>query len=391
MGEVTNAQATARVEPKPQIERRRSRGYRGEVVYIYAFDVALGMQDLPISHLLGQTVTEFGIGQDKRSPREFSFYKPQMVKLPVQERVGPTGLVKVYRTIKLLPLGAVSITVRLPFEVDDLLHLVQFHDLEFEDGSLHREVRHLAEQVVDELKTYYIKPHLPLVEEEAYTIFCLESPLVDEEGKIISAESWFKLHRREIAAVLTQEKDPSVLSDQEAEESTSMYLSYYKDDLVVVDWDAALIVDDPAEFDESIYIFELANLQLSELEAYDRILDETLEQAYDDLSGKSLRSRRAILRDLKELRIDLTRFSDELQNITKFFGDWHLARVYERIARRFHLNEWHAAIDDKLRTLDSLYHLAAQEQDTRTMVWLETAIVVLFVLDVIIILLGVHI
>lgn len=374
-----------------QVDATQPRGrYRGEVVYIYAFDVAMGMTAEPIRELLGQVVTEFGVGHDKRSPREFSFYRPQMIKLPVQERRGPGGLVRVHRSVKLLPLGAVSITVRVPFEVENLLQLVQFHDMEFEDGVLHGEVRQLAEQVVRELKAHYIKPHLPLVEEEAYTVFCLEAPVVDSGGNPIPTEQWFTEHRREIAALLTQEPDPAVLSDQEAEESTGIYLSYYKDDLVVVDWDAALIVDEPTEFDEILYIFELANLQLSELEAYDRILDAALEHAYEDLGVRSARSRRKMLRELKELRIDLTRFSDELQNITKFLGDWHMARIYERIATRFHLGEWHSAIDDKLKTLDNLYHLVTQEEDTRTMVWLETAIVVLFVLDVVIILLGVH-
>jgi len=106
MSEVTNAHATP---PNWNLRsRRESIGVVGTGVKLSTFTrstLRLGMQDLPICQLLGQTVTEFGIGQDKRSPREFSFFKPQMVKLPVQERVGPTGLVKVYRTIKLLPRG----------------------------------------------------------------------------------------------------------------------------------------------------------------------------------------------------------------------------------------------------------------------------------------------
>ena len=44
-------------------------------------------------------------------------------------------------------------------------------------------------------------------------------------------------------------------------------------------------------------------------------------------------------------------------NITKFFGDWHLARVYENVSARFHLADWHKTIDSKLKTLDDLYQL----------------------------------
>jgi hypothetical protein len=92
---------------------------------------------------------------------------------------------------------------------------------------------------------------------------------------------------------------------------------------------------------------ELANLQLCELEAYDRLLDDALERSYRDLSERRIRSQSEVLRELREIRIDLARFSDELQNITKFFGDWHIARIYEAIASRFHLSDWHRTIDEK--------------------------------------------
>src|SRR5206468_7102233 len=140
----------------------------------------------------------------------------------------------------------------------------------------------------------------------------------------LNAEHWWRAHRREVASLLTQELDCDHLSKQEADESTGRFLSYYEHDLVVVDWDAALIIDEPQNFDETLYVMELANLQLAELEAYDRILDNSLERAYRDLGSRPVRGRSAILREIREIRIDLARFSDELSNISKFFGDWHL-------------------------------------------------------------------
>ena len=150
---------------------------------------------------------------------------------------------------------------------------------------------------------------------------------------MISAESWLEAHRRQVAALLTQEDDIRYLSRQEADESTGRYLSYYQNDVVVIDWDAALLVDEKADFAETLYIMELANLQLAELEAYDRLLDNALERSYRDLGRARWRGRAHILHELRELRIDLTRLSDELSNITKFFGDWHLARIYENISK----------------------------------------------------------
>jgi len=133
---------------------------------------------------------------------------------------------------------------------------------------------------------------------------------------------------------------------------------------------------------------ELANVQLEELEAYDTFIDDALERAYRDLRGPRAAKRGGVLHELKELRIDLSRFSDELSNITKFFGEWHLARVYENTARVFHLADWHRAIDEKLKTLDSLYEMLKQDQNHRIMLWLETGIVLLFVIDVIMLFAG---
>ncbi len=133
---------------------------------------------------------------------------------------------------------------------------------------------------------------------------------------------------------------------------------------------------------------ELANLQLAELEAYDRILDEALERSYRDLSEHRARTRSDILRELRDIRIDLARFNDELSNITKFFGDWHLARIYENISARFHLGDWHRSIDGKLKTLDDLYQLLKHDQNNRWMLILEVTIVLLFVIDLVILFLG---
>jgi hypothetical protein len=369
----------------PKVKR-----YSGEVVYIYAFDVAYEMIRQPVRELLGQPVAEFSVDASRRSPRHLFSYRPQMVRLPPLERIGPHGPVRVERVIKLLPLGAISITIRVPFQVGQVEDLVAYHDLQFSNGLLNEEVRRLAEEVRRELARYYIQPVATLAEEEAYTVFCIESPLVTEDGAALSAENWLRANRRSVASLLTQEPDIDHLSKQEAEESTGRFLSYYLHDIVVVDWDAALIIDEPEHVDETLYVMELANLQLAELEAYDRILDNSLDRAYRDLTTRPMRGRNSILRELREIRIDLARFSDELSNITKFFGDWHLARIYENVSARFHLADWHRTIDDKLQTLDDLYQLLNHDQVNRWMLILEVTIVLLFVIDLVILLFGVN-
>ncbi len=363
---MTQADEAITLQPRPSAPALPSH-FTGEVVYLYAFDLAYEMSRDPVVRLLDEPVAEFVIGSSKRAPRQLLFYRPRTVRLPSLERLGPLGPVRLERIVKLLPVGAVSITVRMPFKVASLDELIPFHDVRFADGVwLYDEVRALVEDIRKELEPVLIKPVEHLGDEEAYTVFCLNGPLMTPDGKEMPAEQWLAAHRREVAALLTEELDPTRLSEQEVTESTGRSLSYYNRDLLVIDWDAALLVDEPKFFDESLYVMELANVQLAELEAYDRLLDAVVDRSYRDISARRahLRQNIRVERELREYRIDLARLSDELSNITKFFGDWHLARLYQALSDRFHLADWHRSIDEKLKTLDDLYQLLSPSRTT---------------------------
>ena len=77
-----------------------------------------------------------------------------------------------------------------------------------------------------------------------------------------------------------------------------------------------------------------------------------------------------------------------MSNITKFFGDWHLARIYENVSARFHLGDWHRVIDEKVKMLDNLYQLLQHDRINRWMLILETTIVLLFIIDLILLFMG---
>jgi hypothetical protein len=365
--------------------------YTGEVVYMYAFDIAYELLRQPLKSLLGQPVAQFAVDASKRSPRQAFFHRAQMVRLPALERFGPLGPTRIERSVKVLPVGAISITVRIGFSVERISDLVAFHELRFSNGLyLSDDVRQLAEEVRQELTPYCIRPNPHLGDVEAYTVFCLHAPMTGNDGQHVSTEEWLAANRREVASLLTEEPDPTHLSNQESEESTTKHYSYYDHDLVVMDWDAALIIDEPRYLDETLYIMELANLQLAELEAYDGFLDNAVERAYRDLSARRFTrwTGAGTQRELREIRVDLARLSDELSNITKFFGDWHLARIYQGLSSRFHLSDWHKAIDEKLKTLDDIYQLLQHDRNNRWMLVLEATIVLLFVVDIVFIIVG---
>jgi hypothetical protein len=279
--------------------------------------------------------------------------------------------------------------VRIPFEVDELQDLVSFYELRLGDKSLDEEIYDLGEKIRTELEPFCIRPASQLGKAEIYTVFCIyDIPIVN--GSNNRAEDWLLANRRQIGALLSQEPDGVRLSEQEIAESTERYLTYYNTDLVVIDWDAALVVSNPDSLDEVLHVVELANVQLLELGAYDRVLDTSLERAYRDLDRRSVAMRREIRRHLREIRVDLARLSDELLNTTKFFGDWHLARIYQALFGRFHLVDWHNVITVKLKTLAELYQILHQDWINFWMVVLEGTIVLLFVIDVLLLIVGLN-
>lgn len=361
---------------------------RGWVAYLFAFDLAHELRPFDCAKILGQEVAQFSLDTHKRRPRELLFFHPQMIHLPPLERAGPKGTAHLNRTIKFLPVGVMSISIQVPFEVPDLNTLVAYHNLEVSNASLHNEVHRLAAEVFCEIHPYCVRPVDKLEEEEAYTVFCIDAQASAFTGHDRDMPGWLCEHRREVAALLKEETDPANLSEEEAAETTRHHLSYYQHDLVVIDWDAALVVQEAPFFDEILHVLESANVQLTGLESYDRFLDGVIDRAYRDLGGRQRRTRKPILRDLREIRIDLARLNDEMSNLTKFFGDWHLARIYEQVSERFHLVDWRRIVGDKLRTLDQIYEMLKHEYFNRWMLVLEITIVLCFVLDLILIVVG---
>ncbi len=360
--------------------------YKGEVVYIYAYDIAYDLKNEPVETILNRPTKEYSIGPNKRIPRQMFFYRPRMAEFAPEKKVLQGGQeVEIRKNVKIFGVGAITIQVRVPFAVEHLEELVKYHDLQFTKSRLEDEVAELADKILKDLTPYCVRPVSTLGAAEAYTVFCL-SELTEMQDKAGRAEDWLTINRRSIAALLMQEENIELLSEQEVHESTMLYLSYYGDDLVVVDWDSAVIVGQQDTLDDVLHIMELANVQLVELAAYDKVLDDALQRAYSDMLKQSIGTTRKILQELQELRIDMARISDELSNITKFFGDWHLAKTHRNLSDRFHLADWQRIIGEKTRTLDSMYQILLQNRFNTGMFVLEAMIVLLFIIDLIVVL-----
>ncbi len=130
--------------------------------------------------------------------------------------------------------------------------------------------------------------------------------------------------RRTLAAALRCEA--TSLSDDETEDVFRTRLSYYPDDLVVTEWNVALVVDD-VDFDDTVNVLEYLNVQLLELRYYDDVLDrymaETFALATAPPRGLPLLHRpyRRAVTELAAIRLDVAGIVERMHNALKLSGD----------------------------------------------------------------------
>ncbi len=356
---------------------------KGEVVYLYAFDVANEIVAEKVSEILAKRPFPLEIRTDHTSPRDMPFYKPLAIELPPLKAT--LGGQAVRPLIRVYSVGVVSVALRASVEATSLRELVPLHRGALEGGrTLDQVARELCDQACQGLREAMVQPAGPS-EPEAYTVFCLT-----DVGGDSDANHWLAENRQAVAELLAESR-PETLSGAQVDEVLRIQRTYSNADLVVIDWDAALVVDLTGYVDDVLYVLELANLQLEEYRMMDGRLDRYLDRAYDDLRRRRfnlLGVRTGFLHTLRLLRVDVAKLNDEVTHISKFFGDWYLARVYLGARDRFHLNEWRQSVEGRLSQLDELYSVANADVNNRRMVWLETLIVILFVVDLLMIALG---
>jgi hypothetical protein len=355
---------------------------KGEVVFLYAFDVANEIITSRVHEILSARPFPFEIRMDRTLPKDMPLYKPLAIEPP--PLAAPLHGAPVRLLIRIYDVGVVTVMMRAAFEVAAPGELMRCHNPQLADGrTLDAVALDFCAKVCDGLKDSIVgRTEFP-PPPEAYTVFC-----VTDLGGMKDANAWLAGERRAVAGLLS-ETAAEKLSEPQVTEVLRIQRSFENTDLVVIDWDAALVVDLTGYVDDVLYALELANLQLEEFRIMDQRLDKYLDRAYDDLERRHMPlfgAASKMLRHLRRFRVDVAKLTDEVTHITKFFGDWYLARVYLGARDRFYLDQWRASVEQRLAQLDKLYSVVHAEVNEKRMLWLEIIIVIFFAMDLVILL-----
>jgi hypothetical protein len=238
--------------------------------------------------------------------------------------------------------------------------------------------------LVERIRPAIERPAVAPVTED-YVVFRI-TRLSDADGAKLPADA---LRDAEIIPLLLNERRP--LSAAARRELLPHRFSYYSDDLAILTWDNALVVEPAVDDTDIQYILEFANAQLLELRVYDSLLDAELPRMYDRVAsvrgrGLAMLGRRyaPVLADLQTLVADSTELVERVENSLKVTDDVYLARVYSAALEIFRGRTWRAGIDRKLAIIRETYAMLNAESQARRSEVLEVAIVVLIVAELMI-------
>ncbi len=218
---------------------------------------------------------------------------------------------------------------------------------------------------------------------EDYLVFRINR-LRTESGAEIAVDG---IPDEEIIPLLLNERRP--LSVAARRELLPHRFSYYRDDLAILTWNNALVIEPMAEDTDIQYVLEFANAQLLELRVYDAILDAEVPNIYDRVArlratAKLLWRRYAsVLADLQTLVADSTELVERVKNSLKVTDDVYLARVYSAALEIFQARVWRSGIDRKLEIVRETYEMLNAESQASRAEALEIVIVMLIVAEIV--------
>jgi hypothetical protein len=350
---------------------------KGKVIALFAFDIGFEVALDKLSGLPSSAPVQ------PLSPKKQTPVFPRLAKPPRVVHLGEIKPVSILSEagqvqVTVFDFGAASLAYQWPLPADLPIGDLKKLSRTLYDINLEPSARKRIEEFMEEIRPAITRPELsPLVED--YYLFIIENferPLT--AAALLSDESAL------IAQVLRFETD--TLSRQQQDEALNHKLSYYENDLVVIDWNAALIYD--RDFHDTAYVLEFLNVEL--LEA--RYIDNQLDRRIGDYQGISLKQGdwllplrtpyRKAIQALAELRLESLLLTERVDNALNLIGDLYLARVHAAAAERLYLRAWQSSISRKLDIIASLYQLLTDRVRTVQSQTLELVIIILIFAEI---------
>ena len=350
----------------------------GTCYMVFAYDAARAIDLDSADRRVREATQRPSIRHKRRTPSYFE-YQPPPLRMSSDSDPIVVGSFMTRRGYDVMAYDFGAVAVIYAIAIDGAFDaLLVLSDELYDNEALLADSRLRVEEFLRVIGEAAKLPHASAVVED-YVVFHIES-----FSQSVDLSGFCAAHARQIAQILRAERQP--LSEQEIEDALAARLSYGLEDLTIIDWNAALLIDRAGG--DVRAVLEFANVELLELRYVDQKLDRALDQAYERLSAQTASLPRlfgyygADLRRVAELQVDNATLFEGINNTLKLLGDQYLARVYRTVNRRFHLNEWDESILRKLQTLESIYEKISDQTSNRRIEVLEWVIIFLIAFSI---------
>lgn len=347
----------------------------------FAYDIGLSIA-LDAAEKRVKAMTErTPIKHQRRAPKYFDFQPIplRVTQVSAPHKIGAFSTTPAVETV-LYDFGAVCVTYQIPLS-GPFSGLLTLSESLYDNDLLLADSRRLVEELLAGIAPAVARPQISGFYED-YVIFQVREFDAPDAHRRLVAEN-----RLLVAQVLRADTD--LRSEQEIRDAFDCEVSYGADDLTLVDWVSALVFAKAAE--DTRAVLEFGQVQLLELRHLDHQLDASLDRCYEALSRSAAKSRLSFpaasnddMREIGQLQVESAVLFEGVNNALKLLGDQYLARLYEQVAKRYHLDAWDESILRKLRTLESIYAKLEDAQSSARLEFLEWIVIVLIALELVV-------
>lgn len=212
---------------------------------------------------------------------------------------------------------------------------------------------------------------------------------VDPQPDNVSVVAFKDAYAGVLASLLRFETEN--LSEYQKDEILNSAIGYYREDLFIIDTQAAFVYDD--EYEEILDLFEFANIQQLELQYFDRMLDQQLNVVYQrEVRTLPLKAYmpfigslpRDLIGSLGILKVEISVIIERLESSIKIAGEEYISELYGLLVDKLDLKNWKESIDTKLEIIKDINSFYQSKVDSIREDFLSVLIIVLIFIELIV-------
>jgi hypothetical protein len=354
---------------------------KGMLLVYRLFDVADDIDLDRAEKLLAGAATRLKLSRERSEYLEIH-NAPLTIHLGERQARGESGRQYTLEAhARLFGFGVLSIRYQIPLpdDADSAFAAVLVHEFEGAPDVGHQaraEAEKLCARVAPALDTLRFWEGM-----ETYTVLFASGAAGPARGSALGTDP-------RIAKILLADVSTEPLSREEVADATQHCFSYTENDLCVIDWNAAVVVEPDGSRDIPD-VLEFATAQLLEFRFYDDLVDREMERLYALLDKPRVswlwwfggRYRR-LGRQLNRRLIETVEFVERVDNAIKVIADSYLARVYNAALVSFRVPTWLAGVNRKQDLTRQVAEVLTSESQVATSHLLELVIIVLIFYEI---------